>query len=184
MSSAAWRPVVERLAIDRRVIAFDLPGFGGSPMLAPLLPPTPALLAEGLGQQLQELNIALPVDLVGNSLGGYVALEAAKQGTARSVVALSPAGLWAEDHHDRKTRLVFAATRTAAVRWPLVTRRILMTRPGAPYSSPFLPPPVGGGSLPVPLWKRPRSSRPLLASTRPWTRVGPASSAASPSPAP
>ena len=33
--------------------------------------------------------------LVGNSLGGYVALQLAARGRARSVVALAPAGGWA-----------------------------------------------------------------------------------------
>jgi pimeloyl-ACP methyl ester carboxylesterase len=32
--------------------------------------------------------------LAGNSLGGWLALELAKTGHARSVTALSPAGLW------------------------------------------------------------------------------------------
>jgi pimeloyl-ACP methyl ester carboxylesterase len=35
-------------------------------------------------------------DIVGNSLGGYVALKLATRGRARSVVALAPAGGWAE----------------------------------------------------------------------------------------
>jgi pimeloyl-ACP methyl ester carboxylesterase len=34
------------------------------------------------------------LDIAGNSLGGYMALEAARRGVARSVVAISPAGLW------------------------------------------------------------------------------------------
>jgi pimeloyl-ACP methyl ester carboxylesterase len=33
--------------------------------------------------------------MAGNSMGGWMALEAAKRGMARSVVALGPAGLWA-----------------------------------------------------------------------------------------
>ncbi len=36
------------------------------------------------------------VHLGGNSLGGWVALELAKQGRARSVTVFSPAGLWAK----------------------------------------------------------------------------------------
>ena len=35
--------------------------------------------------------------IVGNSLGGYLALRLAARGRARSVVALAPAGGWAED---------------------------------------------------------------------------------------
>jgi pimeloyl-ACP methyl ester carboxylesterase len=44
--------------------------------------------------------------LVGNSLGGYVALQLAARGRARSVVALAPAGGWADD--DRAARHVLA----------------------------------------------------------------------------
>ena len=43
-----------------------------------------------------EMGIELPVDIAGNSLGGSMALEAARRGIARSVVAISPAGLWKE----------------------------------------------------------------------------------------
>jgi pimeloyl-ACP methyl ester carboxylesterase len=44
--------------------------------------------------------------LVGNSLGGHVALELASRGRARSVVALAPAGGWAAD--DRSFERVLA----------------------------------------------------------------------------
>ena len=47
-------------------------------------------------QSLQAMGIDVPVDIVGNSLGGTIALEAANRGIARSVVAISPAGLWKE----------------------------------------------------------------------------------------
>ena len=42
--------------------------------------------------------------LVGNSLGGYVALQLAARGRARSVVALAPAGGWAPRGHDARGR--------------------------------------------------------------------------------
>lgn len=35
-------------------------------------------------------------DIVGNSLGGFIALQLAARGRARSVVALAPAGGWSE----------------------------------------------------------------------------------------
>jgi pimeloyl-ACP methyl ester carboxylesterase len=49
--------------------------------------------------------------IVGNSLGGYLALALAARGRARTVVALAPAGGWArgsEEHRD--TLSVFAAS--------------------------------------------------------------------------
>ena len=47
--------------------------------------------------------------LVGNSLGGYVALQVAARGRARSVVAFAPAGGWAEGDDSYKETLGFFA---------------------------------------------------------------------------
>ena len=46
--------------------------------------------------------------IVGNSLGGYLALQLAARGRARSVVALAPAGGWAQgdDSYTRDARLL------------------------------------------------------------------------------
>ncbi|MGB3624071.1 alpha/beta fold hydrolase [Ketobacter sp. MCCC 1A13808] len=93
MNSDAWLPVMDRLAVERRVIAFDIPGFGLTPGLETGKPGA-AEMAASLSQSLQEMGIKEPVDLVGNSLGGRIALEAASMGLARSIVCISPAGLW------------------------------------------------------------------------------------------
>lgn len=94
MSSAAWKPVLSQLAESRRVIAFDTAGFGRSPLLPKHLPPTTVNLVLELQRVLREMGIDEPVDIAGNSMGGWMALEAARLGMARSVVAISPAGLW------------------------------------------------------------------------------------------
>jgi len=82
-----WDPVIERLSAQREVYAVDMPGFGDS---SPISPTAPADLAravhEGLG--LDRPHVA------GNSLGGWVALELALAGHARSVTAIAPAGMW------------------------------------------------------------------------------------------
>lgn len=88
-----WEPIFEALADARDVIALDLPGHGGSPQLPAGVSPTPAALAEAVAACLAELGIA-EAHYAGNSLGGWIALELAKSGRARSVTALSPAGLW------------------------------------------------------------------------------------------
>lgn len=90
-----WRPVLPYLRAARDVIALDLPGFGGSPPLAESRPPTPARLAIAVVRLLGRLGIdAGAAHLAGNSLGGWVALEAAAAGHAASVTAIAPAGLW------------------------------------------------------------------------------------------
>jgi pimeloyl-ACP methyl ester carboxylesterase len=87
-----WDPVVEPLSAERTLIVVDLPGFGASPPLTET--PTPAALARALDRFLSEgLGLDRP-HVAGNSLGGWVALELALAGRARSVSAIAPAGLW------------------------------------------------------------------------------------------
>jgi pimeloyl-ACP methyl ester carboxylesterase len=99
-SLRVWDPVVPLLAARRTVISVDLPGFGASPPLMPSgPPPTPAGFAVVLADLLRQLGHST-AHVAGNSVGGWTALEMAKLGAARSVVArsvvaLSPAGLWA-----------------------------------------------------------------------------------------
>jgi pimeloyl-ACP methyl ester carboxylesterase len=87
-----WEPVMDRLTQERDVIALDLPGFGASPALDGDGPPTPAALARAVAAGLP----AGTHHVAGNSLGGWVALELAAAGQARSVTAIAPAGLWPE----------------------------------------------------------------------------------------
>ncbi|MFG2222402.1 alpha/beta fold hydrolase [Streptomyces sp. NPDC048644] len=89
----AWRPVCDILAASHEVIALDLPGFGVSPAL-------PGGTSYGLESVLPlltaafaELGVERP-HVVGNSLGGLLALELGRAGAVRSVTALSPAGFW------------------------------------------------------------------------------------------
>ena len=86
-----WAPVLERLTAKRDVIAVDLPGFGESPPLNGG-EPTPAALAAAVAAALPDGGY----HVAGNSLGGWVALELAAAGHARSVTAIAPAGLWPE----------------------------------------------------------------------------------------
>ena len=88
-----WHPVLERLALERDVIAPDLPGFGESDPLPDEVAPTPQALAGAVASFLDELGVARP-HAAGNSLGGWVALQMALEGTAASVTAIAPAGLW------------------------------------------------------------------------------------------
>lgn len=92
-SAMTWLPVLDQLAAHRRVIAFDVPGFGETPV-PPDVEFTMEWLVSQLAAELSRLGIREPVDLAGNSMGGLIALEAAKRGMARSVVGIAPAGLW------------------------------------------------------------------------------------------
>lgn len=117
MSCAAWQPVMNRLAKERCVIAFDTAGFGRSPSLPPQVPPTTINLVLELRRVLNAMGLEEPVDIAGNSLGGWMALEAARLGMARSVVAISPAGLW--QRQPRHVKPIFFGLRrvTRAAPW-------------------------------------------------------------------
>jgi pimeloyl-ACP methyl ester carboxylesterase len=112
-----WEPVLPVLSAAREVIALDLPGFGASPApgpgVAPGVPSLTRLVTEFLdGQGLEAPHVA------GNSLGGWLALELARAGRARSATALSPAGFWtpAEAMYARSS--LFMAVRAARLAAP------------------------------------------------------------------
>jgi len=88
-----WEPVAAELAAHHDVIAVDMPGFGASPELPPGLPATAANLAAAIRATLDGLDVR-NAHVVGNSLGGWVALELAKTGRCPSVTGLCPAGFW------------------------------------------------------------------------------------------
>lgn len=93
-SSRAFAPVAPALAERFRTYAVDLPGHGRSPLAddhgADI---APERLAADVGRWMDELGLER-AHLVGNSMGGWVALELAADGRALSVTALAPAGLW------------------------------------------------------------------------------------------
>jgi pimeloyl-ACP methyl ester carboxylesterase len=124
MSHVAWTPVAPLLARERRVIAFDIAGFGRTPPLPRPTPPTVSDLVDALEACLHELGLALPIDIAGNSLGGWMALEAGRRGLARRVVAISPAGLWPSSP-PAHVHLIFRALRFSARHLPGVAKRVL-----------------------------------------------------------
>jgi pimeloyl-ACP methyl ester carboxylesterase len=70
-------------------------GHAGGPPLAGEVHDT--LLADAVEEAMDHAGFET-AHIVGNSLGGYVALQLAERGRARSVVALAPAGGWRSDH--------------------------------------------------------------------------------------
>jgi pimeloyl-ACP methyl ester carboxylesterase len=126
-SVRSWEPVIDLLAAERRVIAFDFPGFGLTPPV-PGMNPTMDWAMEQLAAELTRLGIPTPVDMAGNSMGGWMALEAAKGGLAYSVVAIGPAGLWANGI-PRFTRAQFAAGLGAGWLCQTPARRLFGMRP-------------------------------------------------------
>lgn len=139
MSHLAWKTVIHNLSKERRVLAFDIAGFGITPPPSNNIQPTPANLVTGAGSLAETLSrideerqISKDhkcVDIVGNSFGGYLALEAAKKGElgcfrVKSVAAISPAGLW-KKHYPFRSELVLQITRLGVRRLPRLTRFLL-----------------------------------------------------------
>lgn len=89
----AWQHVVPLLAREYEVIPVDLPGHGESDDLPDDYDGRPAALADAVDAFVVEAGLGRP-HVVGNSLGGLVALELASRGTVASATALSPAGFW------------------------------------------------------------------------------------------
>ncbi len=85
----AWDPVLPLLTGSHDVAAIDLPGFGGAPALDTT--PTDAALADWCERVMDEMGWDT-AHVVGNSLGGLIALRLGARGRARSVTAISPGG--------------------------------------------------------------------------------------------
>jgi len=109
LSRRVWDPVLPALARHFDVIAVDLPGFGDSAALTQV-ESTPAALAASVADLLDELGVASP-HVVGNSLGGWIALELAGIRAAASLTLLSPAGLW------RRNTPLYCRVSLRATRW-------------------------------------------------------------------
>lgn len=87
-----WLENLPRAALERRVIALDLPGFGSTPM------PSDKITISGYGRCVDALCDRLGlgrVDIVGNSMGGYIAAEVAIQFPQRidQLLLVSAAGI-------------------------------------------------------------------------------------------
>jgi pimeloyl-ACP methyl ester carboxylesterase len=91
LSRRSWKPVLPILTRVHEVLATDLPGFGTAPPLRDRAP-TVAALTDAIEAELDRTGRDR-VHVAGNSLGGWIALELARRGRARSAVALSPSGL-------------------------------------------------------------------------------------------
>lgn len=106
-----WKPVLPLLERRHRVIAPTLPGHPGGPPIPEGVAPTIEVLADLLIADLKARGIER-AHVAGNSLGGWLSLELARRGFARSVTALSPAGGWqTQKDYDaiaKSFRIVFA----------------------------------------------------------------------------
>ncbi len=111
-----WSPVMDRLANEREVIAVDMPGFGESGQLPNGVSPRAANLATAVLDFYDALGIEGKPAVAGISLGGWVAVECARQGAVSAAVALCPAGFWKRSPDPSNRRLARARRRGRALR--------------------------------------------------------------------
>jgi pimeloyl-ACP methyl ester carboxylesterase len=105
-SPRIWQPLLSTLTQGHDVFVPTLAGhLGGPPM-----PTGPGnvmdRIVDDMCRQFDEADIE-SAHLVGNSLGGWIALELARRGRARSVLALSPAGGWARAVDLQRMLMIF-----------------------------------------------------------------------------
>ena len=100
-ASTVWKPIRPSLERDFTVITVDLPGHGKS-TYSKGQPMDPHSLALYVSEQISAIGFET-FHLVGNSLGGWVALEltSAFPEQVKSLTALAPAGLWLNPYNAR-----------------------------------------------------------------------------------
>jgi pimeloyl-ACP methyl ester carboxylesterase len=122
-----WTPVLPFLLKHHRVIVPTLPGhFGGVDVKGKA---SPGAIADALVAQLRARGIT-QAHVVGQSLGGYIAVEVARRGLARSVLGLSPGGAWKDSSHQQA-----------------LLKKIRTTFKALPYLMPILSPLLGFTSV-------------------------------------
>jgi pimeloyl-ACP methyl ester carboxylesterase len=84
-----WELVLPRLERGHDVLAPTLPGHAGGPPLPAAI--DDAVMPDAVEQAMDAAGFGT-AHVAGNSLGGFVALQLAARGRARSVVAFAPAG--------------------------------------------------------------------------------------------
>jgi pimeloyl-ACP methyl ester carboxylesterase len=123
-----WRPLLDSLSKRYEVIAPTLAGHDGARPYAPGSPMTFAGSTDALEGDLDELGID-NAHIVGNSMGGALALELAKRGRARSVVALAPAGGWTPGDGEARRLARFFARQMRVTRALQAQMSAIVARP-------------------------------------------------------
>jgi pimeloyl-ACP methyl ester carboxylesterase len=101
LSWRVWQPVIPLLTDWHDVFAPSLAGHHGAVTTTAKTSMSVQGLADAVEIQLDQAGIDT-AHVAGNSLGGWVALELARRGRARSVIALSPAGGWTSERELRR----------------------------------------------------------------------------------
>ena len=121
-----WRQVLPLLATQHHAVALATLGHHGGHACTER-PASIRHLVDDAERSLDVLGFDA-AHLVGNSLGGWMALELARRGRARSVCAFSPAGMWKDGGGQRARAKLETAVRLAR-----------LSRSSLPWSARFAP---------------------------------------------
>jgi pimeloyl-ACP methyl ester carboxylesterase len=135
-TARTWELVLPALERSHTVLAPNLSGHAGGPRFEP---------ERGIAGVLDTIETVMDeagfgtAHVAGNSFGGYLALQLAARGRARSVVALAPAGGWAQGDESWRETLslqarIHAQTRLAAPQ----ADRILATAEGRRSATQYI----------------------------------------------
>jgi pimeloyl-ACP methyl ester carboxylesterase len=102
-----WELVLPALEGEHDVLALTLAGHAGGPSIDGEV--TELALVEAIERAMDDAGFET-AHLLGCSLGGYLALQLAARGRARTVVALAPAGGWAPGDESYRETLAFFTT--------------------------------------------------------------------------
>jgi pimeloyl-ACP methyl ester carboxylesterase len=103
----AWELVLPALERQHDILAPTLAGHAGGPRIEGEVSDT--TLADAVEHAMDKAGFEI-AHIVGNSLGGLVALQLAERGRAETVVALAPAGGWARGDESFRETLTLQAT--------------------------------------------------------------------------
>jgi pimeloyl-ACP methyl ester carboxylesterase len=123
-----WELVLPMLERRHEVLAPTLVGHAGGPSIDGRF--SSDMVIDALEREMDAAGFET-AHIVGNSLGGWVALRLAMRGRARSVVALAPAGGWASGDDSYKHVLAW------------FTRQLSLLRQAAPYADQISAPDEG-----------------------------------------
>jgi pimeloyl-ACP methyl ester carboxylesterase len=129
---STWRefgPMLPILTGERDVIAMKAPGHHDGPPLPEGSSITVPDFADAFELELDALGLER-VDVAGHSFGGWQALELARRGRARSVVAIAPTGGWSQEDAARTEQMFAEGFIPGARRWRPVVSTVVRTRKG------------------------------------------------------
>jgi len=121
-----WELVKPRLERHHTLFTPALPGHLGGQRLPTTI--TPTTLVEAVEQAMDEAGIG-EAHVVGNSLGGYVALQLAARGRASAVTALAPAGGWAAGDETFRATLTYFTDMQELLRAAVVHAEAIVSTP-------------------------------------------------------